>query len=184
MELSEIRANIDKVDKELQDAFIRRMELSDSIADLKIENGDVIYKPEREAEIIEKLSKDVDGSIKAEYIAFVRKIIGTSRMYQYKKYMDVKCNGDIEEFKKLVKVSNDVTIEHNHNIITIYFKRNNNTLSIEDVLSVISDYGIDVIRVEECYTVTLVGSLYQKNVQTLCYQLMNETADFSIIGSR
>lgn len=183
MNLSEIRLNIDKIDKELQDAFIRRMELSDNVAELKIETGDVIYKPEREAEIVEKLSAEVDESIRAEYITFIRTIICTSRMYQYKKVLDVKCNGDLNQFRNLVTFSEVVNVLPEHNRTTISFGCNDSTLSFSAVMSIINDYGIEVCDIASGYTAVLGGNMYDPRIQTLCYQLMNETNDFKILGS-
>ena len=54
-----------------------------SIAEIKAVTGDEIYKPDREALIIDKMTSDVDESIKPLYIDFIKKMLEISRNYQY-----------------------------------------------------------------------------------------------------
>ena len=83
MTLEEVRINIDRVDSQIKALFQERMELADQVAQVKAETGDTILKPERENQIIEKLSKDVEGDIRKEYIALIKRIMEVSRKYQY-----------------------------------------------------------------------------------------------------
>lgn len=83
MALEEVRINIDRVDSQIKALFQERMELADQVAQVKAETGDTILKPERENQIIEKLSKDVEGDIRKEYIALIKRIMEVSRKYQY-----------------------------------------------------------------------------------------------------
>lgn len=83
MTLSEVRENIDKVDKQIKQLFRERMELADQVAQVKSETGDSILKPEREAAIISNLTKDIEPEIKCEYTALIKRIMEISRKYQY-----------------------------------------------------------------------------------------------------
>ena len=51
MTLDELRTRIDKVDDGLKKLFIERMAIAHDIALIKAENGDEIYKPDREKAI-------------------------------------------------------------------------------------------------------------------------------------
>lgn len=83
MTLEEARKDIDIIDQELKDLFLKRMAVTKSIAEIKAVTGDEIYKPDREALIIDKMTSDVDESIKPLYIDFIKKILEISRNYQY-----------------------------------------------------------------------------------------------------
>ena len=90
MELSEIRVEIDQIDNEIKDLFIKRMDLAEKIVRIKAETGDAIYKPEREKEIIETLTEDVDPSIKGEYKTVIESILSASKHYQYRRLAELK----------------------------------------------------------------------------------------------
>ena len=82
MELAEIRVEIDEIDNELKALFIKRMGLAKDIAAIKAETGDAIYKPDREREIIERLSSDVAEDIREGYTAWIKQLLQASRNYQ------------------------------------------------------------------------------------------------------
>lgn len=90
MTLEEVRANIDRVDKEIKKLFQERMELADNVAQVKAETGDDIFKPDRELAIIDKLTKDVGDDIKKEYIALIKRIMEISRKYQYGRTLELR----------------------------------------------------------------------------------------------
>ncbi len=90
MELKEARVEIDKIDKEIRELFIKRMAVAEEIVRYKAESGDAIYKPEREREIIESLSEGVDESIRDEYITFLKAVLDASKHYQYRRLAVLK----------------------------------------------------------------------------------------------
>lgn len=57
MELSELRAHIDRVDTELLRLFLERMELSEQIAAYKAAHGLPILCPAREREILDNVAE-------------------------------------------------------------------------------------------------------------------------------
>ncbi len=83
MTLDEVRQQIDQVDNEIRRLFTERMGLADQVARIKAQTGDSIYKPEREAVILENQSKDMAPEIVSEYKALVKRIMEVSRKYQY-----------------------------------------------------------------------------------------------------
>ena len=92
MNLTEARCEIDKIDSELKKLFIKRMAVSKEIAMIKAATGDSIYKPDREKEVVEKLTKYIDPDIKEEYTVFIKKILEISRDYQHRKIQESKKN--------------------------------------------------------------------------------------------
>ena len=84
MELIDIRKEIDVIDKDLKALFVKRMALSKEVAAVKTKSGAPVYNAEREAEIIETLSSDVDADFKDDYVAWIRQLLSASRNYQSK----------------------------------------------------------------------------------------------------
>ena len=85
MNLIEARHEIDKIDYELRELFKKRMAISAEIARIKAETGDSIYKPDREKEVVRKLTADMNPDLREEYTVFIKKIMEISRDYQLKK---------------------------------------------------------------------------------------------------
>lgn len=83
MTLEEIRTQIDQMDSSIKELFIARMGLSEQVARVKAKTQDSIFKPEREAVIIEKQSADLPPHLVMEYQAFIRRFMQISRKYQY-----------------------------------------------------------------------------------------------------
>ena len=96
MTLSEVRVNIDRVDREIKELLKQRMALSEQVVLVKAKNGDAIYKPERELELINKLTEDVDSGIKQEYTAIIKRIMDISRKYQYGRMLELRDCFDID----------------------------------------------------------------------------------------
>lgn len=108
MPLSKVRVEIDRIDSQIKELFRQRMGLSEQVFQVKLKTNDTIYKPDREAAIVERLTKDVAPEIVQEYSALIRKIIEVSRKYQYGRTLQVKGKLDIswkEEEEKAKKVA-------------------------------------------------------------------------------
>ena len=89
MTLGELRIKIDEIDLKIKDLFLKRMKLAESVAESKLLTGDKIMKPERETEVIEQLTKDMEGDLKLSYISFLKKIMEVSRNHQYRKMLEL-----------------------------------------------------------------------------------------------
>ena len=81
MNLDKIRVEIDKVDSELKDLFIKRMELVHNVYLYKKENNLPVKNEKREAEIIENKTKDII-KFKDETTEFFKTLIDISCKYQ------------------------------------------------------------------------------------------------------
>lgn len=58
MDLKDIRAEIDEIDQQLLELFIRRMNCSEQVARYKLENNMLIFNNKREQEIIERVTEN------------------------------------------------------------------------------------------------------------------------------
>ena len=81
MELSEIRGEIDKIDKELLALFLERMSLSAEAAKFKAENGMKTLDEDREKHILEKICEE-SGDMGQYSRRLYEKIFELSREYQ------------------------------------------------------------------------------------------------------
>lgn len=91
-ELSEIRQDINAVDNEMRELFLRRMSLALEVVKAKLQTDDPVYKPEREAEIIQNRASNMEEEIRLKYIALLQGMIRASREYQYSEVL--RCNPD------------------------------------------------------------------------------------------
>ena len=82
-ELASIRKDINSVDSAIRELFLLRMSLAHEVAETKAQSDDKIYKPDREAEIIEQRSAGMEEEIRLKYIALLQSMIRASREYQY-----------------------------------------------------------------------------------------------------
>ena len=82
-ELSDIRQDINRVDEQIRTLFLERMDLALQVAQTKVETDDKIYKPDREAEIIEKRASGMSDELRLKYTALLQSMIRASREYQY-----------------------------------------------------------------------------------------------------
>lgn len=82
--LEDIRAEIDRADEQLEALFLKRMKLSADVAEYKIRRGLPTYRPEREKEILDRVSAQAPAGY-AEYARrFFSSIMEISRDYQDK----------------------------------------------------------------------------------------------------
>ncbi len=107
MKLSDVRVDIDKIDNAMKELFIRRMELSESVADIKIAEDDKVYKPDREKAMTEKLTADVNENIKGEYASFLETVVRLSRKHQYSRINDAKNLKDASGNRICIKAGGD-----------------------------------------------------------------------------
>ena len=87
--INQIRDEIDLIDKEIRELFVKRMNLSKSVAEYKLENNLSIEDINREIEIISINSFEVRDELKKYYVEFFKKIIFLSKDYQ-KEIIDEK----------------------------------------------------------------------------------------------
>jgi chorismate mutase/prephenate dehydratase len=83
-DLADIRVEIDQVDKEILELFMKRMELACQVAEYKISTGKKVYDKSREDEKLDKLSSYVDGDFNKQAIKeLYTQIMSISRKKQF-----------------------------------------------------------------------------------------------------
>ena len=79
-DLGQLRTEIDAVDRELLALLNRRASLANEVGDLKRAEGSVVFRPEREAQVINGLQTANPGPLKAESVATIwREIMSACR---------------------------------------------------------------------------------------------------------
>jgi chorismate mutase/prephenate dehydratase len=85
MELNELRSQIDDIDRQLVDLFIKRMAVSASVAEYKIQNGLPVLDASRERALLAKVSDLAGEEFEAYTRTLYNSILDLSRSYQHKK---------------------------------------------------------------------------------------------------
>ena len=81
MELNELRNEINQIDDEILKLFLRRMEVTDQVADYKRQHDLPIYQPQREQEILESVSERA-GELGCYARSLFSTLMELSRQYQ------------------------------------------------------------------------------------------------------
>ena len=97
MDLEEIRQEINLVDEQMKELFLKRMELSYHVAENKKRTKGAVYVPKREQEILAARTNGVSDEYKQECKNFFQQMMEISRVYQYSKLTD-----DSEKLKMLL----------------------------------------------------------------------------------
>ncbi len=90
MDLKKCREEINKIDDQMKELFLKRMEVVSEVAKYKIENNMPIFDASREASMKERLSENT-GAMKEYYLAFLEEMLVQSKNYQ-KKLIDENGN--------------------------------------------------------------------------------------------
>ena len=84
-ELEKARQIINKVDKQMAELFVERMNAAKAVAEYKKEHGLQIFDAAREAEVIKKNSELVeDETLKSYYVEFLQNNMEVSKSYQHR----------------------------------------------------------------------------------------------------
>lgn len=82
MELKDIRENIDKIDDEILNLFIKRMELAGEVAKSKIQTGKAVNDSSREDSIVYRLSTKTPNELKYYLKELYSTMFSVSKSYQ------------------------------------------------------------------------------------------------------
>ncbi|MCR4584711.1 MAG: chorismate mutase [Lachnospiraceae bacterium] len=83
-ELTELRTELDAIDKNITELLLKRLELSAEVGEYKKQSGKKVYDSAREAEKIGCLTAAVSGELEKKYIADIYEhIMNYSREVQY-----------------------------------------------------------------------------------------------------
>lgn len=182
--LDEIRIEIDQIDSEIQKILMRRLDCSTEVIEAKIrDNNYIINRPDREMAMLQRLGKDIDKDRKSGYLAVVRKITETSRMYQYGILFD-----RVPEL--FTELSKDIDTTVSSDMITVQLKRPNIPNAMSAILAMIGDYGFDMEKLQllgysedrsmAAFELTIRGDISVTHMQKLLLQLSMESEDFVI----
>lgn len=181
MTLAEIRKEIDRIDPQIKALFLQRMEAAKHVAEVKYAAGDEIYKADREAEILARLSEDVAPELKIEYTAFVRKMMEVARKYEY---------GLIYDWNpEVVQPILAEAKESGNGYVKMELVRPNQLNGLSVILTMIGDYGFhlkDIKVLEEGqkevrFGLVIHGKLQDEAMKKLLYQLSKESKDFHVL---
>ena len=84
MDLTELRSEIDQIDDQLVELFVRRMQISGEIADYKLKNQMPIFVPAREREKLQDVAKKAGPEMEAYTRVLYSMLFELSRSYQGK----------------------------------------------------------------------------------------------------
>ena len=82
MDLTQIRQNIDHIDRQLVDLLCQRMALSAQVAEYKKENGLAIFVPQREQEILQHIGEQAGPEMAAYVCKLYASLFALSKDYQ------------------------------------------------------------------------------------------------------
>ena len=188
MSLDDIRKDIDAIDFQIQELLMSRMDCSKQVVTEKIADGNfVIYRADRENAILDKLGAGIPEDRKPGYLAVVRKITETSRMYQY----GILFEEHPELYDKLI---DGLQVPEHSSSITVILTRPNIPNAMSSILSMIGDYGYNMDEMkllsynednsEVTFELTLLGDIEKESLKKLLFQLSMESAKFRIIQIR
>lgn len=188
MSLDEIRKEIDRIDLEIRELLLRRLDCSRRVAEIKMEDAHpVIYRPEREKAILGSLGSGMPDDIRACYVPAARKIIETSRMHQY----DLLCDALPDLFGK---ISEGFDTSSPSSSVTVTLTRPDVPGSMASILGMIGDRGFDMqaMKLLSCsedgssatFELTIAGDISSAPMRSLLVQLCMESTDFSITDIR
>lgn len=185
MELTEIRKKIDTLDEEIKVLLLQRLVCSKEVAEVKAEQGETeIYRADREEAILERLGRNVPEELRREYLAIVRKIMETSRMYQY----GLLYTWNPAQYEALFA---SVPYEVPSQKVKLRLTRPNRPNAMSSILSMVGDYGYNMEKMELLsytedrqavrFLLTICGDLSERHMQKLMVQLAGESQDFCIM---
>jgi hypothetical protein len=158
------------------------------VAHAKLKSGDItIYRADREKEILKRLGNEVPDDRRDGYLAVVRKIMETSRMYQYGIIYD-RLEGVFE------KISEGIEIPENADRVKILLTRPNRPNAMSSILAMIGDYGYNMEKMllikddaekgTVTFELTILGDLNTEHMKKLMFQLSMESGEFRILEVR
>lgn len=179
MKLNDIRIKIDKIDDEMRSLYNDRLECSKQVAEVKLSNGDEVFKPARERDIEDRFSNDESG-----YLIYIKKIIQLSRRLQYSEFINAKhIDGGYMTWLNANSVYNENSLL-NGGILSLTLRGDKSgmrALKVNDIISLIADTGLELISLS-CESDTVKVSVRVKNTERdkkeaglLSYMLFKES---------
>lgn len=186
MTLDEIRVEIDAVDSQIKPLFLRRMKCAEHVAAAKAGTGGNVFVAERENQIIERRTADVDPVVRGEYSAFLRHLMSVSRRYQYR-----ILEGMQEEVLAAALGAAGLDAGTPHSQVEIGFQcpKENGSLNLFMDAARLNGISIDFMELKarggmQQIRLVLDGSLLEPDMRCLLCQLGKEAGEFKILALR
>jgi len=140
MDLSILRENIDAIDKQMVDLIEKRMEVSEAIADYKIEVGKNVYDKSREdeklASVCELVNEDKNRAPVGEMF---EKIMEVSRKRQYQRLREKGIEDQGASFDPASVIDNEEDEEIINDELILYNNATEDQCFLRDTLILLSD---------------------------------------------
>ena len=80
--LEECRKELNEIDDQLKDLFLRRMQVIGDVSAYKKANGIAVHDPDREKRMKERLSADLQEPMRSLYLEYLESILTVSKKLQ------------------------------------------------------------------------------------------------------
>ncbi|MGN1360675.1 MAG: chorismate mutase [Eggerthellaceae bacterium] len=179
MSLEEVRSCIDRIDSQVKDLLMERLDCSVQVVRAKQQQGSTqIFRPDREVQVLQRLGQGVPQDRLAPYLGVVRKVMETSRVYQY----GILLEDDPDLFSQ---VAGCQLCSGSTSRVTVRATLPDRCGALWDVMSVMGDYGVEPERmVQEGASLQMVlkADASKPSVRTLLFQLARECSDFAVVA--
>lgn len=185
MKLEDIRKDIDKLDAQIRELLMKRLDYAEQVVQTKIDAGvHNIYLLEREEDIVANMGDGIPEDRMLEMMGFTRKMIEVSRMHQYSMLYD-QVDGIFDELLE------DVEIPKDPKFVTVETILLNVTGQAATICGLISDSTFNLTEFRwmdnsmdgaaSRLWLTIEGSINDVKMRKLLLQLSQEAQDFSIL---
>ncbi|MGN1015310.1 MAG: bifunctional chorismate mutase/prephenate dehydratase [Butyricicoccus sp.] len=89
-QIEEVRKEINEIDRQIVDLFLRRMKCAEEVSDFKMSTGGQVLVPSRETELLNTMLENVPEQLKQEYTALLKTTTRISRKYQYARILNAE----------------------------------------------------------------------------------------------
>ncbi len=82
-QIEEVRKEINEIDRQIVDLFLKRMKCSEEVSEYKMHTGGQVLVAARETELLNTMLENVPESLRQEYTSLLKTTTRISRKYQY-----------------------------------------------------------------------------------------------------
>lgn len=194
--LEDIRTEIDTIDAQVRELIMRRMDCSAQVAAAKLAAGSTeVFRPDREASMLEHHGALVPQERRAGYQAALRRVVEASRSYQYGiMYAQL---GDAATCGQLPGAE---LLEERGRFVELQLSCLGTAASLATLLGMVAEHGVGLAGIEQLsagegaaegagegavrYRLTLAADAASPAVRKLLWQLSKESLELRITAVR